>query len=68
MLYALSVRSQKKEYKILPKDYYKLFKFLTLVPLTEYHPNTTMLILLVTLTVFITSGLIFLVKLGTSRK
>ncbi len=27
-----------------------------------------MLILLVTLTVFITSGLIFLVKLGTSRK
>jgi len=36
--------------------------------LTKGRTHTFMLILLVTLTVFITSGLIFLVKLGTSRK
>lgn len=34
MLYSLSARSQKKENKILPKGYYKLLKFLTLVSLT----------------------------------
>jgi hypothetical protein len=69
MLYALSARTKKKENKILTKGFYNQFKFRTLVPLTaQVSKKATMLILLVTLTVFITSGLIFLVKLGASRK
>lgn len=69
MLCALCASNDHRGNKISCTEYSMREKFRTLAAVNSgKFYCSTMLILLVTLTVFITSGLIFLVKLGASRK